>query len=198
MENNNKPNQPNPPASSQPPVPTGAGSPPGGTPKPETPPPPASPPPGFPAPGQPLKAATATPAQSGVAAQIATGLPRRGKPVDKVCWRSEDGLVTVSQKVRTAGRYPPHGYPVVVLECVPKEGQRIRKLANGGLEILLNHFEVENYLAALSLADGKVRYEVVQRVPVKDPDRKAYWDGINSARHERKSRGQAGDAGLSR
>ena len=95
--------------------------------------------------------------------------------MDKVCWRSEDGLVKVTQKVRSAGRDPPHGYPIVVLECVPQEGQRIRKLANGGLEILLNHIEVENYLA-VSLADGKVRYEVLQRVPV-GPARKAYWQG---------------------
>lgn len=117
--------------------------------------------------------------------------------MDKICWRSDDGLVTVSQKVTNVGRFPPHRYPVIVLECVPKEGQRIRQLANGGLELLLTHQEVFEYITALSLADDKVRYEVSRRVPPKDPARKNYWDKINAARHQRRSSEPAGEHGLS-
>ena len=192
--NTNKPNT----SPSSPLVPTGTGAVPDATPKQETTPPPASAPPGASVPAKPLSAAAPTPVSAGAASQAAGAKPGPRKPADKICWRSEDGLVTVAQKVSSAGRFPPHGYPVIVLECIAKEGQRIRRLPNGGLEIMLNHLEIEQYLQAIAAADSKVRYEVVQRVPTKDPARKAYWDGINAARHQRKSRGQTGDGGLSR
>ena len=198
METNNNPNQPNTSASSQPPALSGMAAMPGATPKPETAPPPASPPPVLPAPAKLLNSAAATPASPEAFLQAAAGLPVRGKPVDKICWRSGDGLVTVSQKVTDVGRFPPHRYPVIVLECVPKEGQRIRQLpTNDGLEIMLAHREIEQYLEAIALADGKVRYEVSRRVPPKGPARKSYWDKINAARHQRKSREQAGGHGPS-
>jgi hypothetical protein len=124
----------------------------------------------------------ASPPQIPAAKPLADVSAKTEKPMDKVCWKSEDGQVVIRQKVRTAGRAPAHCYPVIATEYYPIDHSRIRKLPQGGLEVMHTHEEFEQLLAAINAADEKVKYGVTCHVPPKSKSRKEKWKRWNEAR----------------
>ena len=104
-------------------------------------------------------------------------------PIDKVCWRSEDGLVVIKQLVKLAHKHPPSDYPCVVLQGFPRETQRIRRIHGGGIELMLTFQEADQFVRALNAAaesEGKgTVYAILQSIPPKPEWRKKKWKKLN-------------------
>lgn len=109
----------------------------------------------------------------------------RHPATDRVNYRSSDGLVEVRTKVSKAKRFPQRGYPVVCLHLRPKPGSRVQLLTDGsaGIDVLFNHRELTEMLAALNQADPKSQY-TWREIPGKPVERKAYWDSLNRRRRK--------------
>ncbi len=78
----------------------------------------------------------------------------------EVVYRSNDGQFEVVIKTYGVWRKPAHNYPVVCLRLRPKCATRIQKLRDGteGLDVLLTHREVAEFLTRLNQADPKSAY----------------------------------------
>jgi hypothetical protein len=126
-------------------------------------------------------------------------VPKPGRPTseDEICWQAEDGQVCLLIKAWPR-RWPQSTYPVLVAALRPKDHTRIQRLddGSGGVEALFTYYEIEQLVEAtnqIAARTGKGKlYEILQRVPPKDPARKQKWDRINQAHHRRKERGNGG------
>lgn len=109
------------------------------------------------------------------------------KAADRLNYRSADALVEIRTKVSSAKRFPQHNYPVVCLHLRPQRGCRVQPLADGsgGCDVLFNHAELIELLAALNAADAKCKY-TWQEIPKKPVERKAYWDQVNQRRRKQR------------
>jgi hypothetical protein len=122
--------------------------------------------------------------------------PTTQAPVDKVCWRSEDGLVVVKQLVKQAQKNPPSDYPCVVIQGFPQEHERVRRIPGGGIELMLTHPEAEAFVKALNAAaesqsKGQL-YAILQSIPAKPKWRKEWWKKRNQARSSAQPRPSSG------
>ena len=105
---------------------------------------------------------------------------------DEILWASADDQIRVRRRIHSAGRWPQHGYPVITLDVLPKDGTRVRRIGvTGRIDILLEHAAAVALLIALNSADPSVKYGVPPTVPAKPADRKARYAALNSARWER-------------
>ena len=109
------------------------------------------------------------------------------KPIDKVCFVSDDGQIVIRQKVKTAQKHPPSDYPCIVIESralVPHS--RVRRLPDGGLELMLTYEECENLITYLNeaakMAGKGELYQILQRVPPKTRAHKEKWKRRNEER----------------
>lgn len=92
-------------------------------------------------------------------------------------YRSTDGLVRI-RTTRVARRWPPHDYPVVIVELRPQRGTRVLALEGGRTEWMLRYDE----LAALILRMG---LSVSAVPPNKPEERRLRFQKINARRHRR-------------
>jgi hypothetical protein len=116
----------------------------------------------------------------------AAGAARATSTLDRVCWESEDGLVRIKQLVRQAQKHPPSDYPCVVIQALPQEHERIRRIWGDTIELLLTYQEVEQLITALNAAaeaqgTGQL-YQILQRVAPKPKWRKERWKKFNQRR----------------
>ncbi len=120
----------------------------------------------------------------------------RQKVEDKICWEAKDGQVCIVIK-SWPRRWPQSSYPVMVVRLRAKQNTRIQGLEDGpGVEALLTFQELEQVVEVtnrigIDTGKGKI-FEILQRIPPKDPARKEKWKRINAAYHRRKRRGEDG------
>lgn len=153
---------------------------------------PATPPPTTsrttpPATSRPAWPAAERPTPQNCAGPCLAGPTKPGSTEDEVCWQSNDGQVTFLIKARP-NRWPRSSYPVLVAALRAKQHTRIQPLDDGsaGVEALLTHEEIEQLVdginrIALQTGKGKL-FEILQRVPPKDPARVAMWHAIKRRR----------------
>ena len=107
-------------------------------------------------------------------------------PTDKICYESEDKQIIVHQLVRTTAKFPPSGYPCVVLQCQPRPNTRVREIDGNYVEIMPTFKELEEFVIAINEAaiqSGKGRlYDILQRVPEKTEAHKRKWRRFNENR----------------
>lgn len=115
-----------------------------------------------------------------------------GPPQDKIVWRSDDGLIVIRQLVRQAKRHPQSDYPCIVIQAFPVKHERVRRIANGGVELMPAHLEFDamvDAINAVATSQGKGKlYDVLQRVAPKSKERKMAWKKINIARAAKRER----------
>lgn len=138
--------------------------------------------------GQPNSTKATAPSHEGqhetYTTRCATTRPDGPRSKDEICWRANDGLVSLLIKA-CPRRWPPSNYPVLVAVLRPKPHTRIQNLddGSGSIEALFTYEEVEKLVegvnrVAVETGKGKI-FEILQRVPPKDPARKAWWDRFN-------------------
>lgn len=97
---------------------------------------------------------------------------------EKKNFRSADGLVRI-RTTRIARRWPPHEYPVVIVELRPERGTRVLALPDGRCEWMPRNGE----LLALILQMG---LHVTAELPADKPEeRRRHYAKINARRHGR-------------
>ena len=92
-------------------------------------------------------------------------------------YRSNDGLVRI-HKTTQPRRWPPHGYPVVILTLKPQKGTRVLAREDGSTEWMPKFSEI----VALVLQLGLRLHDVP---PDKPEERRMYWAKKNAQRHRR-------------
>jgi hypothetical protein len=92
-------------------------------------------------------------------------------------FRSADGLVRI-RTTRLARRWPPHEYPVVMVELQPKRGTRVLALPGGATQWMPKNSE----LLALILQMG---LHVTAAPADKPEERRRHYAKINARRHGR-------------
>jgi DNA-binding response OmpR family regulator len=98
---------------------------------------------------------------------------KQGKQTD--VYTSKDGLVRI-EKTTQARRWPPHGYPVVILTFKPQRGTRVLAREDGSTEWMPKFSEVSALILQLGLK--------LQEVPPDKPEqRRIYWKKRNDQRH---------------
>lgn len=143
---------------------------------------------------------TATTNQTPTVAATGTGTPSPTKPepiyeqniasavipIDKTCYASEDGQFRIEQLVQKTAKFPPSPYPCIVMQFFPEDHTRIRRLAGGGIEVMLTNYETDQFVDAMNgaaSASGKGKlYDVLQRVPEKTKEHKRRWKKWNEER----------------
>lgn len=105
---------------------------------------------------------------------------------DRILWQSDDGIVIVRRRVRTAMRWPQHSRPIITLDVLPGDRSRIRKLKNGRVDICLEHEAQVALIAGLNEVDSEIQYGVPRDVPKKPAARKSFFDRLNEERWKRK------------
>jgi len=107
---------------------------------------------------------------------------------DRILWRSEDGIVMVRRRVRTAMRWPQHSWPIITLDVLPGEKTRVRPLKNGRIDICLEHEAQVALLKAVNEIETEIQYGLPSHVPKKPLERKRRFDRLNAERWEQKRR----------
>jgi hypothetical protein len=94
-------------------------------------------------------------------------------------FRSNDGLVCIKSTTQPR-RWPPHNFPVVVVELKPERGTRVLTLPDGRTEWMPRYSE----LLALIL---KLGLKVSSAPPDKPEERRLKFQRINARRHTRRA-----------
>ena len=92
-------------------------------------------------------------------------------------YRSKDGLVRICKTTRPR-RWPPHGYPVVVLRLTPERGTRVLMREDGSTEWMPRFSEIAALVVTMGLK--------LAEVPADKPEeRRIHWEQKNAQRHGR-------------
>ena len=91
---------------------------------------------------------------------------------------SNDGLVSIKLTTRPR-RWPPHNFPVALVELKPKPGTRVLKLSDGGIQWMPRFSEV----VALIL---KMGLRLLETPADKPESRRLHYEKINARRHARR------------
>ncbi len=90
---------------------------------------------------------------------------------------STDGLVRI-WKTRNPRRWPPHNYPVVLVELIPRAGTRVLALPNSGAQWLPRHTEIFALISQMGLT-------VSESLIDKPDERRLRFEEVNARRHGR-------------
>jgi hypothetical protein len=107
---------------------------------------------------------------------------------DRILWQSEDGIVMVRRRVRTAMRWPQHSRPIITLDVLPGEKTRVRRLKNGRIDICLEHEAQVALIKGLNEIETEIQYGLPTHIPKKPLERKLRFDRLNAERWERRRR----------
>ncbi len=99
------------------------------------------------------------------------------QPKENDVYTSKDGLVRI-HKTTQPRRWPPHGYPVVILTLTPQRGTRVLTREDGSTEWMPKFSEI----VALVLQLGLKLHEVPAD---KSEERRKFWQKKNDERHGR-------------
>ena len=92
---------------------------------------------------------------------------------------SDDGLVRIRLTTRPR-RWPPHNFPVALVELRPKPGTRVLALPDAGIEWMPRFSEVLDLILKMGL-------QVLETPSDKPEERRARFAKINARRHATKS-----------
>jgi hypothetical protein len=92
----------------------------------------------------------------------------------KLNFRSDDGLISVLTTTK-ARRFPPHNFPVVVVQIRAKPGTRVLRLEDGLVEYMPRYGEVAALCAALGVT-------FPARLKDKPVARRLHYQQINATR----------------
>jgi hypothetical protein len=92
----------------------------------------------------------------------------------KLNFRSDDGLISVFTTTKPR-RFPPHNFPVVVLQMRAKPGTRVLRFGDGMVEYMPRYGEVAALCAALGVT-------FPARLKDKPDARRLHYQQINAAR----------------
>ena len=93
---------------------------------------------------------------------------------------SNDGLVRVKLTTRPR-RWPPHNFPVAVVELRPKPGTRVLPLPGAGIEWMPRFGEVLDLILKMGL-------QVLETPADKPEERRLRFAEINARRHATRSK----------
>lgn len=92
----------------------------------------------------------------------------------KLNFRSDDGLISVLTTTK-ARRFPPHNFPVVVVQMRAKPGTRVLRIGKGVVEDMPRYSEVAALCAALGVT-------FPARLKDKPHARRLHYQHLNAAR----------------
>lgn len=88
---------------------------------------------------------------------------------------SADGLVRIRKTTRPK-RWPPHNYPVVIIELLPCKGTRVLALPNGAVAWMPRNGEIRALLLQMGLPAASAMND-------KPEERRLKFAKINARRH---------------